>query len=379
MAVRGLATGLAGLLAARAAVGTGADRGGDHRCRAAVARLETDEAALQAGHAIDVAQRRLVGVDRRRRLVQAGDGMVEQLERTIAALQLGGLVGDALLERVIVLGEFVRHQIEGAPDAAELVVAGVVDAHAEIAAGDPPGRFEQAPQRPQHGAVEHEERDAHDQQGDGDRDPENEAQVMDARLGVVLEHGHQGVQLLDERIDLAQQQFDLRRRCRRPVERLDARFQALVPRCAHTAVGGGEQFTRCALDESQQRRMLELGLEIRDRCRHARGLEAAAERIDRDQVGHPLGVPAQAAGDVDHAGAAAGALDHQHRGAHAREADQGERQHGDCNQQHDRAPDDRPGNRDLHRQPPVGRLPDRRRGHTPSTPVSPRNGVALFI
>jgi hypothetical protein len=80
--LRAGAAGGAGLLAALGAIRARPHRRGDHRRGRAGARLDADEGALQPGDAVDVAQGRLVGVGRARRLVEAGDGVVEQLERS---------------------------------------------------------------------------------------------------------------------------------------------------------------------------------------------------------------------------------------------------------------------------------------------------------
>lgn len=373
--LRAGAAGSAGILAALGAIRARPHRRGDHRRRRAGARLDADEGTLQPGDAVDVAQGGLVGVGRARRLVEPGDGVVEQLERAVAALQLGGLLGDTLLEQVVVAGELVGHQVEGAADLAELVLAGVAHAHAEVAAGDAARGVEQAAERTQQRALQQGDHHQHHPQRDRSGEREDAAQLVDAALVLLAEHSDQAIDLADEVVDPGEQRLDLARIGRpMPVERLDPRPHRALPSRLHAAVGRGEELARGGVPEAAQRRLLELALDVGHRRARALGHpDAALERVDGDEVGDAAGVAAQASGDVDRLYAGAAAIDHQEGRAHASQPDQRHRHQGDRHQQHDRAPHEQAGNRQVHVESPSGKDPGQQRGHTPSTSIQGRN------
>ena len=70
--------------------------------------------------------------------------------------------------------------------------------------------------------------------------------------------------------------------------------------------------------------------------------------------------------------AIAAAIDHQEGRAHAGQPDQRHRDQGDRHQQHDRAPHEQAGNRQVHVESPSGKDPGQQRGHTPSTSIRGR-------
>ena len=363
--------GRAGVLAALGAIRTGPHGRGDHRRGGAGARLDADEGALQPGDAVDVAQGGLVGVGRARRLVEPGDGVVEQLERTVAALQLGGLLGDAQLEQVVVAGELVGHQVEGAADLAEFVLPGVAHAHAEITAGDAACGVEQATERAQQRPLQQDDHHQHHPQRHRRGEREDAAQLVDTALVLLAEHRDQAIDLTDEVVDPGEQRLDLARiRRHRPGERLDPRPHRALPTRLHAAVGRREELSRGLVHEAAQRGLLQLALDVGHRRARALGhTDAALERIDRDQVGDPLGMAAQGAGHGDRLHAVAAAIHHDEGCAHARQPDQRHRHEGDRHQQHDRAPHEQAGDRQIHVKSPSGRDPGQQRGHTPSTSI----------
>ena len=373
--LRARPAGGAGILATLGSVRTRSHGRSDDRRRGPGARLDADEGTLQSGDAVDVAQGRIVGIGRARRLVEAGNGVVEQLQRAVAALQLGGLLGDALLEQMVVAGELVGHQVEGAADLAELVLAGVTHAHAEVAAGDAARGVEQAAERAQQRALQEHDHHQHHPQRDRGGEREDAAQLVDAALVLLPEHRDQAIDLADEVVHPCEQRLDLACVGRpMPVERLDPRPHRALPARLHAAVGGREELARRRVPEAAQRRLLELALDVGHRRARALGhADAALERVDGDEVGDAPGVAAQASGDIDRPHAVAAAIDHQEGRAHAGQPDQRHRYQGERHQQHDRAPHEPAGNRQVHVESPSGKNPGQQRGHTPSTSIEGRS------
>jgi hypothetical protein len=171
----------------------GIDGGGQNLCLVAVAVDQAGHAVADTEHAFYIVEQGDVGVLRNGCVMQARDGVVEQFQRAVAALQVGGFGGHARLQVFVELGQILRHSVEGVAQPAQFVLAGMLRAHREIALAGFLRAAEQIAQRQQHVRVHHIHGEEHHAYGDVERDAEYGGEQGDAVLGLVRQQFDQVV------------------------------------------------------------------------------------------------------------------------------------------------------------------------------------------
>ena len=85
-------------------------------------------------HVFQILQQDGVSVVCHRTVIEPGDGVIKQLQRTVGDGEIGGLFLHPGFQILIRHGEVFRHVVEGLAQPAQFVVASVLGAYRKIAA-----------------------------------------------------------------------------------------------------------------------------------------------------------------------------------------------------------------------------------------------------
>ena len=168
---------------------------GDGKSAPVVFLARADCARLESGDALDVAHHRIERGLRERVLGQRARGVVQDFQRHVGARQLLGLFLHPRLQRRIAARQILHHVIERLPELAQLVLAGMPGAHAEVAHAHATRALEQVAEGHDDLSVHQEQRNEHHHDDREQSRALDQPQRLDAPLQVVFEQVYQPVDI----------------------------------------------------------------------------------------------------------------------------------------------------------------------------------------
>ena len=130
--------------------------------------------------------------------------MIKQLQRAVAAFQIGGLFRHPVFQIVIQLGHVFRHRIECFAETTEFIITDMQRAYPEIAAPEIFRAGQKFAQRNHHVGIHHIHRDRHHDQDKKQRDTEYGTEQGNAVLRLQRQQVHQAIYFRYKGVDLVQ-------------------------------------------------------------------------------------------------------------------------------------------------------------------------------